>query len=139
MAKRLGSTYRPGTRTKEWRKVKNRQRAEVVIGGYTPGHGEPVVELRGAARRALDGRLAGVRRRRRHGLHAAPARRAGQAAAGAAHRGLPVRPAAPDGLPARRRPGSSRCCTATVEITEFTNEGYVRQASFIALNDPAQP
>ena len=27
--------------------------------------------------------------------------------------------------------------TATVEITEFTNEGYVRQASFISLNDPA--
>ena len=39
MAKRLGSTYRPGTRTKEWRKVKHRQRAEVVIGGYTAGTG----------------------------------------------------------------------------------------------------
>ena len=39
MAKRLGSKYRPGTRTKEWRKVKHRQQAEVVIGGYTAGTG----------------------------------------------------------------------------------------------------
>ena len=39
MAKRLGSKYHPGTRTKEWRKVKHRQQAEVVIGGYTAGTG----------------------------------------------------------------------------------------------------
>ena len=39
MAKRLGSTYQPGKRTPNWRKVKNRQRVEVVIGGYTPGAG----------------------------------------------------------------------------------------------------
>ena len=39
MAKRLGSTYTPGKRTKEWRKIKNRIRAEVVIGGYTAGSG----------------------------------------------------------------------------------------------------
>ena len=39
MAKRLGTTYRPGARSKDWRKVKNRQTAEVVIGGYTGGTG----------------------------------------------------------------------------------------------------
>ncbi len=39
MAKRLGSTYRPGTRSKDWRKVKNRQRVELTIGGYTSGSG----------------------------------------------------------------------------------------------------
>ena len=39
MAKRLGSTYRPGTRSKDWRKVKNRQRVELTIGGYTRGSG----------------------------------------------------------------------------------------------------
>ena len=53
MAKRLGTTYRPGTRTKEWRKVKNRRRAEVVIGGYSPGTGNRGIDVRGPARRAL--------------------------------------------------------------------------------------
>ena len=39
MAKRLGTTYRPGARSRDWRKVKNRRQAEVVIGGYTAGSG----------------------------------------------------------------------------------------------------
>ena len=39
MAKRLGTTYQPGKRTPNWRKVKNRRRVEVVIGGYTDGTG----------------------------------------------------------------------------------------------------
>ena len=48
MAKRLGSTYLPGKRTPNWRKVKNRHTVEVVIGGYTPGTGN-----RSSARSAL--------------------------------------------------------------------------------------
>ena len=39
IAKRIDSTYRPGTRSKEWVKIKNRRRVEVVIGGYTAGTG----------------------------------------------------------------------------------------------------
>ena len=39
MAKRLGSTYVPGKRSANWRKVKNRRRVEVVIGGFTTGEG----------------------------------------------------------------------------------------------------
>ena len=39
MAKRLGSTYVPGKRSPNWRKVKNRRRVEVVIGGFTRGDG----------------------------------------------------------------------------------------------------
>ena len=39
IAKRLDSTYRPGTRSKDWLKIKNRIRTEVVIGGYTEGTG----------------------------------------------------------------------------------------------------
>ena len=53
MAKRLGTTYRPGARSKDWRKVKNRRRAEVVIGGYTPGTGNRSSTFGVAARRAL--------------------------------------------------------------------------------------
>lgn len=39
MAKRMDSTYRPGTRSKDWLKIKNRTRVELAIGGYTTGTG----------------------------------------------------------------------------------------------------
>jgi bifunctional non-homologous end joining protein LigD len=39
MAKRLSSTYHPGRRSGDWRKVKNFRTQEVVIGGWTPGAG----------------------------------------------------------------------------------------------------
>jgi bifunctional non-homologous end joining protein LigD len=35
MAKRAGSVYAPGTRTKNWLKIKTEKRQELVIGGYT--------------------------------------------------------------------------------------------------------
>jgi bifunctional non-homologous end joining protein LigD len=37
VAKRLDSRYEPGRRSPAWRKVKNTQRQEFVIGGWTPG------------------------------------------------------------------------------------------------------
>jgi ATP-dependent DNA ligase len=39
VAKRLGSPYRPGKRVDYWRKVKNFQTQDVVIGGWKPGKG----------------------------------------------------------------------------------------------------
>ncbi len=39
VAKRLGSTYRPGRRSSEWVKVQNRRRQELVVGGWMPGEG----------------------------------------------------------------------------------------------------
>lgn len=39
VAKRLGSGYEPGKRSRNWRKVKNIQRQELVIGGWLPGEG----------------------------------------------------------------------------------------------------
>ena len=51
MAKRLGSTYVPGKRTPNWRKVKNRRTVEVVIGGYTTGHRESREHVRRVAGR----------------------------------------------------------------------------------------
>ncbi len=40
VAKRLGSTYRPGRRSPDWVKVKSFRTQEVVIGGWTDGRGE---------------------------------------------------------------------------------------------------
>lgn len=39
IAKRLGSPYRPGRRSRDWLKVKNVRGQEVVIGGWLPGKG----------------------------------------------------------------------------------------------------
>jgi bifunctional non-homologous end joining protein LigD len=40
VAKRLDSTYRPGSRSGEWVKVKGVQRQEFVVGGWLPGKGK---------------------------------------------------------------------------------------------------
>lgn len=39
VAKRVDSPYRPGTRTRDWVKVKVRRRQEFVVGGWAPGQG----------------------------------------------------------------------------------------------------
>ena len=39
VAKRLGARYQPGRRSPDWRKVKLKDRQELVVVGYTPGSG----------------------------------------------------------------------------------------------------
>jgi len=135
MAKRLGSTYRPGTRTKEWRKVKHRRQTEVVIGGYSTGGGNRT----GAFGALLVGRWLDE-----------PGETlafAGGVGTGFTERTLetlgtrlrdlrtiecPFDPPPPTSY----RKGATWVrpeLSAVVEITEFTNEGYVRQAAFIRL------
>jgi bifunctional non-homologous end joining protein LigD len=138
MAKRLGSTYRPGTRTKEWRKVKHRLETEVVIGGYTAGTGNRSSSF-GAllVGRWVDDSLAfaggvgtGFTQRRLDEL----TKRL---------RELRTKECPFDPLPptAYRRGATwvQPILTASVEITEFTNEGYVRQASFLDLTGGSAP
>ena len=134
MAKRLGSTYAPGTRTPNWRKVKNRYRLEVQIGGFTPGSGNRTGTF-GALLVGIpqeDGTL----------------RFAGGVGTGFNHARLEsmtkqLRALKIDHCPFSTIPPRSYTrggvtwvqptLTATIELTELTNEGYVRQASFIEL------
>ncbi len=39
VAKRLGSPYRPGARSRDWLKVRHRRGQELVVGGWMPGEG----------------------------------------------------------------------------------------------------
>lgn len=39
VAKRAGSTYQPGRRSGDWRKITVRRRVRAVVGGYLPGEG----------------------------------------------------------------------------------------------------
>lgn len=132
IAKRLDSTYRPGSRSKDWVKIKNRITTEVVIGGFTAGTG-----ARSSTFGAL---LVGVREG--DGL-----RFAGGVGTGFTQSMLerllqrlgplatetcafdPVPPAAIRRTATWVRPE----LTAVVEIAEFTNDGHVRHASFVEL------
>ena len=134
MAKRLGSIYRPGTRSKDWRKVKNRLRVELTIGGYTAGSGN-----RSSTFGAL---LVGVPDPATTSL-----RFAGGVGTGFSQpvlESLTARMSAlrTDDCPFDPVPPTSYRRDATwiipdlrcvAEIAEFTNEGYVRHASFVEL------
>ena len=134
MAKRLGSVYVPGKRSPNWRKVKNRRIVEVIIGGYKPGTGN-----RGATFGAL---LVGV-------PDVDGLRFAGGVGTGFSERTLRELSAKlttlrTDSCPFLSLPPREYSreaiwvrpeLRATVEIAEFTNEGYVRHSSFTGLID----
>ena len=133
IAKRLDSVYRPGTRSKDWRKIKNRTLVELTIGGFTDGTGNRSSTF-GAllvGRLDADGDL----------------RFAGGVGTGFDQRTLIALRSQLDDLVTDRSPfdppvpaGVARTATwvepvlrATVEIAEFTNDGLVRHASFVGL------
>lgn len=137
IAKRMDSRYRPGTRTKDWRKIKNRVRTSVTIGGFTTGTGNRSSTF-GAllvGRRAADGRI----------------EFAGGVGTGFDQRTLEtmtarLRALAVDTCPFDPPPPSAVRRTATwvdpvlvadLEIAEYTNDGLVRHASFVSLADDA--
>jgi bifunctional non-homologous end joining protein LigD len=132
IAKQLDSVYRPGTRTKDWRKIKNRVPVELTIGGFTTGTGNRATTF-GAL---LVGRPEG-----------AHLRFAGGVGTGFTHRTLeeltarlraiatPECPFHPPPPPAVRRGATwvEPVLRANVEIAEFTNDGLVRHATFVDL------
>jgi bifunctional non-homologous end joining protein LigD len=132
MAKRLGSTYVPGKRSPNWRKVKNRRRVDVTIGGFTRGEGNRtgtfgsllVGRDDGGVLRFAGGVGTGFDQKR---LESLTARLRALATPDCPFDPLP---------PAPYRKGATWVrpdLSATIEITEFTNDGLVRHASFIQL------
>ena len=132
MAKRLGSVYVPGKRSPNWRKVKNRHTVEVVIGGYTPGTGNRTSTF-GAllvgvttddGLRFAGGVGTGFNQRT---LAELTARLSALRSKTCPFITLPPREYSRDAIWVRPE------LRATVEIAEFTNEGYVRHSSFTGL------
>ncbi|MDP2289924.1 MAG: non-homologous end-joining DNA ligase [Actinomycetota bacterium] len=133
MAKRLGSPYQPGKRTPNWRKVKNRLRMEVVVGGFNPGTGTRANTF-GALLVGVpqpDGRLkfaggvgTGFTQARLESLHAALLARTTTT--------CPFDPYPPR-AEVRNATWVRPELTAVVDIAELTNDGHVRHASFIDL------
>ena len=132
MAKRLGSTYQPGKRRPHWRKVKNRVPVEVVIGGFTSGSGNRSSSF-GAL---LVGRYEGAELRFAGGVGTGFTQRRLEQLLGL------MRPIVVADCPFTPEPPREYRRDATwveprhrarIEITEFTNEGLVRHASFVEL------
>lgn len=135
IAKRVDSRYRPGTRTKDWRKIKNRTVVELTVGGFTAGAGNRASTF-GAlllGRSTPDGlRFAGgvgtgFDQPTLHSL----TKRLGQLAV----ESCPFVPPPPAAV-CRSATWVEPVLRATVEIAEFTNDGLVRHASFVDLVAP---
>jgi bifunctional non-homologous end joining protein LigD len=132
MAKRLGSTYVPGRRSPNWRKVKNRQQVEVCIGGYKLGSGSRASTfgalLVGVADesglRFVGGVGTGFDERTLRDLSA---RLWGLRADACPFATVPPREYSLEAIWVRPE------LRALIEIAEFTNDGYVRHSSFIGL------
>lgn len=134
IAKRVDSVYRPGTRAKDWIKIKNRIVVELTIGGYTDGAGN---------RTGTFGALLLGRPENGDLVFA------GGVGTGFTQNVLEsitsrLRTITIDTCPfvtlppSRHRNGAHWVeprLTALVEIAEFTNEGFVRHASFLELRD----
>jgi bifunctional non-homologous end joining protein LigD len=131
MAKRLGSTYVPGKRSNNWRKVKNRIQADVVIGGFTEGTGSRASTF-GALLvgvRDPDGGLrfaGGVGT----GFDQARLERLRGHLGALVTSECPFSPAPPREY-AKGATWVRPELTATIEMSEWTNEGFVRHASFV--------
>lgn len=133
MAKRLGSTYQPGKRSPAWRKVKNRIRTRVVIGGFTSGTGN---------RTGTFGALLVGTRRPDGGLQFGGGVGTGFNAAtleslSATMHSLAVPESPFAGAVPREYTRSATWIrpelTAEIEIAEWTNDGLVRHASYLGL------
>ncbi len=136
VAKDARSTYKPGRRTLDWRKLKLVKRQELVIGGYTEARG---------ARTHFGALLVGLP------TAGGKLRYAGHVGGGftekeLAHvsRLLAARKVAAspfDGpLPANERPHWVRPeLVAEVQFAEWTSEGYLRQPVYLGLRDDLVP
>jgi bifunctional non-homologous end joining protein LigD len=134
IAKRIDSRYRPGTRTKDWRKIKHRIEVELTIGGFTAGTGNradtfgallvgrPTPEglaFAGGVGTGFDQRtLRDLTDRLRRSVVAE----------------CPFDPTPPASV-ARAATWVEPLLQARIEIAEFTNDGLVRHATFTGLAD----
>jgi DNA ligase D-like protein (predicted ligase)/DNA ligase D-like protein (predicted polymerase)/DNA ligase D-like protein (predicted 3'-phosphoesterase) len=139
IAKRKGSTYKPGRRTKDWVKIKATNRQEVVIVGWSAGEGQ-----RGGSLGAL---LAGVYRDGKLEY-------AGHVGTGFTERTLnllkeklapletsesPVPPPPKDEVDVRGVHWVRPELVAEVEYLEFTSQFRMRAASFKGLREDKVP
>ena len=127
MAKRLGSPYRPGVRSRDWVKVKHVHTGEFPVGGWLPdGRGGVGAILLG---RRVKGRLlyAGAV------AYGFPRREVQEAL-----RALAVREPVLTGAPRRSRPVRPEL-TVRVRYQSLTEDGKVRAAAVVGFGGHGPP
>ena len=132
IAKRVDSTYRPGRRSREWIKVKNRTVVDLPIGGYTDGTGN----RSGTFGSLLLGRVTDAGLEFAGGVGTGFDRATLESLTAQLRRLEVDRCPYTELPPARHRRGAHWVrpdLVARVEIAEFTNDGLVRHASFVGL------
>lgn len=142
VAKRLGSAYEPGARSRAWIKVKQQRRQELVIGGWTAG--------RGARAGRIGALLVGYYEPTED--EPTPARfvYAGSVGTGFTTRTLEglqrllepdVRPTSPFDTPVDKKDVTfvEPRYVAELEFTEWTSDGKLRHPSFKGLREDKDP
>ncbi|HET6448836.1 MAG TPA: non-homologous end-joining DNA ligase, partial [Conexibacter sp.] len=134
VAKRLDSRYEPGRRSGAWRKLRHRQRQELVVGGWTEGEG--------ARSGRVGALLLGV-----HERPGGPLRYAGRVGSGFSTATLdelqrrlhPLRRARSPFDGGASPPRGARFVEprllAEVEFSDWTREGVIRQSVYKGLRD----
>ena len=137
VAKRSASPYRPGRRSPDWRKLKLKQRQELVVAGFTRGKG----------RRASGIGALVLGRPRQPTACATPATSApGFTDAELDRLESPPAPAAAPDIPVRRAPGAAAVArrdvtwvepslVAEVEFAEWTRDGRLRAPVYLGLRE----
>ena len=135
IAKRLDCPYTPGRRSPGWVKVKNYRRTDVVIGGWLPGEGNRSGRMGALVVGYLEGDELRYAGRVGTGFDARELERIG---ALLAERERPTSPFA-----GRQPPKAARFVepdlVCTVEYSEWTQTGTLRQPSYKGLRDDVGP
>jgi bifunctional non-homologous end joining protein LigD len=132
VAKRTSSVYQPGRRTKDWLKIKNTCRQEVVIGGWLPGAGNRTGRI-GALLIGYYDDEGGLRFAGKVGTGFTGAE-LDRLAALFAPMTTPASPFA-DKVPFRDAVFVEPSLVAEVEFTEWTHTGTLRHPSYKGLRD----
>ena len=132
VAKRVTSTYTPGKRSKDWLKIKNTCRQEVVVGGWLPGAGNRTGRIGAllAGYHDDEGRL------RFAGKVGTGFSDAELVRLGGLFAGL-ERPTSPfaDKVPYKLARYLEPTLVAEIEFTEWTHNGTLRHPSYKGLRD----
>ena len=138
VAKRVDSRYRPGARSPMWRKVKVRPRQEFVIGGWHPGEAGRSGQLGSLLLGYYEHDSLRYAGKVGTGFKAHELSRLSQLLGDLATDGSPFTPAPPP-VVARTARWVRPELVAEVTFGEWTDEGILRHASYIATRDDKEP